>query len=90
MCLAASLELAKVAENKGLRDDYIIPNMDEVEVFPSEAAAVGMMAIEQKVARLKLSREELYQMADRQIKEAREQIHQLMDSGNIPAAPEGV
>ena len=34
MCIAAASELAKCAEDKGLREDYILPTMDEREVFP--------------------------------------------------------
>ena len=35
MCIAAAQELAKVAEDKGIHEEYIIPNMDEWEVFPA-------------------------------------------------------
>ena len=57
MCIAAALELAKVAEDHGLSEDYIIPTMDEWEVFPREAVAVAMKAIEQGVARIKVAGE---------------------------------
>jgi malate dehydrogenase (oxaloacetate-decarboxylating) len=40
MCIEAAKELAKVAEDHGLSEDYIIPNMDQWEVFPREAVAV--------------------------------------------------
>ncbi len=50
MCIAAALELARVAEDKGLSAEYIMPTMDDWEVFPREAAAVAMKAIEQGVA----------------------------------------
>ncbi len=50
MCIAAAVELAKVAEDKGLSADYIMPTMDDWEVFPREAAAVAMKAVEQGIA----------------------------------------
>ena len=50
MCIAAAEALAEMAEEKGLPPDYILPNMDEWEVFPREAAAVAMKAIEEGVA----------------------------------------
>ncbi len=50
MCIAAAVELAKVAEDKGLAADFIMPTMDDWEVFPREAAAVAMKAIEQGIA----------------------------------------
>lgn len=87
MCIAAALELAKCAEDKGLSEDYIIPSMMEWEVFPREATAVGMKAIEEGVARVKMSAKELYKMAEAKIREAREQTHVLMKAGLIRPAP---
>jgi len=86
MCIAAALELAKVAEDRGLREDYLIPTMDDWEVFPREACAVGMKAIEQGVARKTMSRNELYKKAEETIRQAREEIQFLMKKGFIPKA----
>jgi len=83
MCIAAAYELAKTAEDKGLKEDYIIPTMDEWEVFPREACAVGMKAIEQGIARKKMSREELYKVSEGIIREAREKTKFLMEKGFI-------
>jgi malate dehydrogenase (oxaloacetate-decarboxylating) len=88
MCIAAAYELAKTAQDKGLHDDYLVPTMDEWEVFPREAVAVGMKAMEQGVARLTPSRDELYNQASRTIERARAEIQLLMDEGMIPPAPE--
>jgi len=87
MCLAAAQELAKVAEDKGLREDYIIPTMEEWEVFPREAVAVALKAIEQGVARVKRTREELMKMAEDTIRNARETVQLLMREKLIPPAP---
>jgi len=83
MCVAAAEGLAKVAEEKGLSEDYIIPNMDEWEVYPKEAVAVGMKAIEQGIARVKPTKDELYEKAERIIKRSREQTQSLMKHGFI-------
>lgn len=88
MCIAAAYELAKCAEDKGLREDYLIPTMDEWEVFPREATAVGMKAIEQGVARLKMTREKLFAKASATIRKAREELHCLMREGFIPMPPD--
>ncbi len=88
MCIAASYELARTAQDKGLHDDYLVPTMDEWEVFPREAVAVGMKAMEQGVAGLTLSRDELYDQASRTIERARAETQLLMDEGMIPPAPE--
>lgn len=78
MCIAAAEELAKVAEDKGIHEEYIIPTMDEWEVFPREAVAVGSKGIEQGVARIKLPADVRYKMAETTIRQAREQVHLLM------------
>jgi malate dehydrogenase (oxaloacetate-decarboxylating) len=78
MCIAASKELAKVAEDHGVHEEYIIPSMDEWEVFPREAVAVGTKAIEQGVARKKATADERFKTAEKIIKEARAQVQMLM------------
>jgi malate dehydrogenase (oxaloacetate-decarboxylating) len=88
MCIAAAYELAKTAQDRGLHDDYLIPTMDEWEVFPREAVAVALKAIEQGVARVELDRDALYEQATRIIERARGEIQLLMDEGFIPPAPE--
>jgi malate dehydrogenase (oxaloacetate-decarboxylating) len=83
MCIAAAYELAKCAEDKGLSEEYIVPKMDEWEVYPREATAVGMKAIEQGIASIKMSEEELYQKAESTIRHAREETESLMKNGLI-------
>ena len=87
MCIAAAEELAKVAEDRGLYEEKLIPTMDDWEVFPREAVAVGMKAIEQGVARVKLTREELRAKSEKVIKQAREMSQALMKGGFIPNPP---
>lgn len=89
MCIAAALELAKVAEDRGLREDYIIPSMDEWEVFPREAAAVGMQAIKEGITRKRYTHEELLEMAYSVIDHARKETSLKMESGLIREAPPG-
>ena len=83
MCVAAAVELAKTAEDNGMHEDYLVPTMDEWAVFPREAAAVGRKAIEQGVARLDLSYDELYKMAEEKIRAARAAFDSLQDNGFI-------
>jgi len=83
MCIAAANELAKVAQDHGISEEYIIPNMDQWEVFPREAVAVGMKAIEQGVARKILSAEEQFKMADEIIQKARAEVQWMMKEGFI-------
>ncbi len=83
MCIEAAKELAKVAEDHGIHEDYIIPNMDQWEVFPREAVAVGNKGIEQGVARIKRPAEERFKLAESIIKKAREEVQLLMKEGFI-------
>jgi malate dehydrogenase (oxaloacetate-decarboxylating) len=83
MCIAAAVELARCAEDKGLSEERLLPTMDEWEVFPREAVAVAMKAMEQGVARLNLSEKELFSMAEAKIRRAREEVGLLMEKGII-------
>jgi malate dehydrogenase (oxaloacetate-decarboxylating) len=83
MCIAAAYELAKCAEDKGLKPDYILPTMDERDIFPREAVAVALKAIEQKVARIKMTKEQLFEKASAIINRAREETQVLMKQGLI-------
>lgn len=83
MCIAAAFELAKTAEDKGISEKYIVPTMDSWEVFPREAVAVGLKAISQGVARVKPSRQDLFDHAVNIIKKARDETDILMKEGFI-------
>lgn len=87
MCIAAAMALAKTAEDKGLSEDYIIPTMDEWEVFPREAAAVGSKAVEQNIAKVRLTYNEIYEQAEDMIKRSRNITRSMMKSGLIKPAP---
>ncbi len=87
MCIAASQELAKTAEDQGLSEEHIIPTMDDWAVYPREAVAVGQKAIEQGVARIKLTPEEAYKRAELVIRTAREKFEELEECMLIPNPP---
>lgn len=88
MCIAAAFEIAKVAEDKGINEKYIVPTMDEWEVFIREAVVVGMKAIEQGHARTKRSKQELQDMSRKTIKRSRDIVQTLMKEKHIQPAPE--
>lgn len=88
MCIAAANELAACASEKGLSEDYIVPNMDEWEVFPREATAVGLKAQEVGVAGLKLTRTQLLETARSIIKRSRDMTQTSMKLGYIRKAPD--
>jgi malate dehydrogenase (oxaloacetate-decarboxylating) len=86
MCIAASEELARCGAESGLSEEHILPTMDDWDVFPREAAAVGRKAIEQGLARNEMTREALIEKASKIIKRAREETQTLMKHGLIAAA----
>lgn len=87
MCIAAATELANYAEERGMNEKDILPRMDEWEVFPREAVACALKSIEQGVARIKPSRQELYDRASTIISNARQSTELLMKHGLIKQAP---
>jgi len=87
MCLAAAHELAACARERGISEENIAPTMDEWEVFPREAVAVGLKAIEQGIAGLVMTREELYAKAEATIRRARQETGCLMREGYIAPVP---
>lgn len=87
MAIAASESLAAMAEGK-LDAEHILPTMDDWEVFPREAAAVAMKAIEQGIADLPCTYEEELERASTLIRQARAMTQLLMDEDFIPEPPE--
>ncbi|HEW89831.1 MAG TPA: malate dehydrogenase, partial [Candidatus Bathyarchaeota archaeon] len=87
MCIAAAKALAEFAEQKGIHEEYIVPRMDEWEVYIHEAVACALESIREGVARLKLSRQELWERASAIIKAARESLEVLMRHGMIKPPP---
>jgi malate dehydrogenase (oxaloacetate-decarboxylating) len=87
MCFAAAEALAEQIGDD-LDEEHILPNMDDWEVFPREAAAVAMKAIEQGIAQIELTYDEAFETATRIIKRSREQTQAMMREGFIAPAPE--
>ena len=83
MALAAAYSIAKFAERKGIHPDRIMPAMDEVELFAEEAADVAMEAIKNGVARIILTRDEVYNRTLADIREARATMELLMEKNFI-------
>lgn len=87
MCFAAAKAMADHVGNN-LDGEHILPNMDDWEVFPREAAAVAMKAQEQGLARIHMTFEEEMDNAKRIIKRSRDLTKMMMDNDFIPEAPE--
>jgi malate dehydrogenase (oxaloacetate-decarboxylating) len=87
MAAAVARELARIAQERSIHDEYILTRMDEWDAFPRLAAAAGMTAQAQGIAQLRASREQLEEGARKVMREARETVQVLMREGLIPAPP---
>ena len=85
MAIAAALFAGRLRREEGHLPDYIMPTMDETEVFAQEAADVAMQAIANGVARITPTREEVYSQTLEGIREARATIDLLMREKHIPS-----
>jgi malate dehydrogenase (oxaloacetate-decarboxylating) len=83
MIVKASRELALYAEEKGINSDYIIPTMEEWEVFPRVAAALAEAGVNENYARIRMSKSEFYERARQIISLNREMIEKMMDQNLI-------
>jgi malate dehydrogenase (oxaloacetate-decarboxylating) len=88
MCYAAAEALANHVGDK-LDAEHIMPNMDDWEVFPREAAAVAMKAIEQGIAGLVTTYDQELENAKKIISRSRKLTQQMMKDGYIAPPPEG-
>jgi malate dehydrogenase (oxaloacetate-decarboxylating) len=84
MASAVARALAEFAEQRGLRDDDILPRMDEWEVHPRLAVVAAMAAQAQGLARVARAAEDLEREARRVMDAAREATAVLMRTGLIP------
>ncbi|BCU66934.1 malate dehydrogenase [Sulfolobales archaeon HS-7] len=77
MVIAASETLASYAKRVGLKKDYIIPRMDQWDVYYEVAGAVAEKAVERGYARVKMSKEEFVNQAKQRIIYSRKIISEV-------------
>ncbi len=88
MAIRAAHSLADYAEKRGIDTENIVPTMSEANVFPVESADVAMQAIEDGVARIKMTWEEAFEFAKRDIQESRDMTAALVEQGFIKNPPQ--
>ncbi|MGD2165259.1 MAG: NADP-dependent malic enzyme [Anaerolineae bacterium] len=88
MAIAAAKALASFQRDRTFDEEHLLPTMSDWEVFPREAAAVGIQAQEQGVARRELSYSELLNQARDIIQQAQDMTRVLMEKEIIPPVPE--
>jgi malate dehydrogenase (oxaloacetate-decarboxylating) len=88
MAIAASLALAARAEEGGLHEECILPRMDDWEVYPRQAAAVAMKAVEQGIVRFETTYDEEFERAAQIIRTAHAQTELLQEAGFVAPKPD--
>jgi len=86
MCFAAAQALADHV-GKRLDAEHILPDMDDWEVFPREAAAVAMKAVEQDLAGKPTTYEAEFENAKQIIKRSRDLTKLMMEKNFISEPP---
>jgi malate dehydrogenase (oxaloacetate-decarboxylating) len=87
MAIAAARELAAFAREQGLRDDAILPTMEEWQVYPRVAAATALAAQDEGLTDTKRTRESLLDEATKKIRAARDHADALVSAGIISLPP---
>ncbi len=83
MCIEVAKEIAKYAEEKGIYDEYIVPRMDEWDLFPRIAAAAASSAVKEGIARKPKTYEDELENATSIISRTRTLLENLEKSGFI-------
>lgn len=84
MAVKAAYSMANYAEKNGIRPDYIMPKMDETEMFAHESADVAMEAIKNGVARIEMDWDTAFKKTMEDIKLTRDTIDTMMANNHIP------
>jgi malate dehydrogenase (oxaloacetate-decarboxylating) len=87
MAIRCAHSIASFSEKRGITPDNIIACMDETEVFACEAADVAMAAVQEGVARINLSHDEVYQKARADIAASRALVDDMRRLGHIKEPP---
>ncbi|MCL2008522.1 MAG: NADP-dependent malic enzyme [Treponema sp.] len=87
MAIRCAHSIADFSEKRGINPDNIIASMEETEVFAEEAADVAQQAIKEGVARVHLSREEVYNRTKADIQAVRSMTEDLVKLGHIKELP---
>ncbi len=87
MALAASKAIAKRAQDLGLKQDFILPLMQDEEVYPLTAKAVAAQAIKENINQIKITPAEVYKIVKQDIAQNKKELALLTKTGLIQKLP---
>jgi malate dehydrogenase (oxaloacetate-decarboxylating) len=87
MAIRCAHSIAEFSERRGLSPDNIIATMDEADVFAHEAADVAMAAVNEGLARINRSWDEVYSRTRADIAAVRSLVDDMEKAGHIRRPP---
>jgi len=90
MCITAAIELASCIPDNRIKPSKILPTMDNWEIFPKIAAAIGVKAISEKVANRKISYDKIFDNAKIMIRRSRAITETMMKKSYIKSAKDKI
>ncbi len=88
MAIRSANAIASYSRKKGIDENNVICKMDDIGVFPYEAAEVAMEAIKQGVARVEKTWEEVFNQATADIQMTHDMVNTMVKEGWIKTIPE--
>lgn len=88
MAICCAHSIADYSEKKGIDPEHIVVTMEDSDIFAVEAADVAMKAIEEGVARVTMTWQEVYDRAKADITQSRNATALLQKEGYIPEPPQ--
>lgn len=87
MALAASKAIAKRAQDLGLKPNFILPLMQDSEVYPLTAKAVAAQAIKENINQIKITPTEVYKTVKQDILQNQKELEFLTQNKLIKNFP---
>ena len=87
MALAASKAIAKRAQDLGLKPNFILPLMQDGELYPLTAKAVAAQAIKENINQIKITPSEVYKIVKQDILQNQKELALLTKSKLIKNFP---
>ena len=90
MALAASKAIAKRAQDLGLKQNFILPLMQDDEVYPLTAKAVAAQAIKENINQIKITPTDVYKIVKQDISQNQKELALLTEKGLIEKLPKNL
>ncbi|MBO4707642.1 MAG: NADP-dependent malic enzyme [Elusimicrobiaceae bacterium] len=87
MALAASKAIAKRAQELGLKEDFILPSMQDSELYPLTAKAVAAQAIKENISQIKITPAEVYKIVKQDILQNKKELEFMTQNKLIKKFP---